>query len=143
MACAYAVAPIKASQVERAYCLIGAVGYDVDPCAWRQVCAAALMRRHPSPFVKEIAVVEDSLGYIRGIAILRVRHHERLGRHLSVPVFVVASAGDPRGVCDALLEYLRLAAFNRHCRAIHVASLAPDRWPGADGEVDGIIIPLR
>ena len=143
MDCAYVVAPIKAAQVERAYCLILAGGYDIGPGAWRQVCAAAHMRKYPSPFVEEIAAVEDALGYIRGIAISRVRHHERLGRYLSVPVFVVATAGDARGVCDTLLEYLSAAAFDRQCGAIQVASLAPDSWPVEDGEVDGIIIPLR
>lgn len=143
MDCAYVVAPIKAAQVERAYCLILAGGYDIGPGAWRQVCAAARMRKYPSPFVEEIAAVEDALGYIRGIAISRVRHHERLGRYLSVPVFVVATAGDARGVCDTLLEYLSAAAFDRQCGAIQVASLAPDSWPVEDGGVDGIIIPLR
>lgn len=147
MASAYAVAPIKAAQVERAYCLIGAVGYDIDLDAWQQICAAALVRKYPSPYVEEIAVAENSLGYVRGIAILRVRQSERLGRYLSVPVFVIASAGDARGVCGALLRYLRVTALDRHCGAIHIASLTPDRWPVAigtsDGEADGIVISLR
>ena len=147
MASAYVVAPIKAAQVERAYCLIDAAGYDIGLDAWRQICAAALARKYPSPFVEEIAVAENSLGYVKGIAILHVRHHERLGRYLSVPVFVIASAGDTRGVCGALLRYLSAMALDRHCGAIHVASLAPDRWPVANGscdeEPDGIVIPLR
>ncbi|MCK3781031.1 hypothetical protein MZK49_30705 [Ensifer sesbaniae] len=147
MASAYAVAPIKAAQVERAYCLIGALGYGIDRAAWRQTCAAALVRKYPSPYVEEIAVAENSLGYVKGIAILRVRHRECLGRYLSVPVFVIASAGDARGVCGALLGYLRVTALDRHCGAIHIASLTPDRWPVAngtsDGEADGIVIPLR
>ncbi|WDZ81522.1 hypothetical protein PWG15_34835 (plasmid) [Ensifer adhaerens] len=147
MASAYAVAPIKAAQIERAYCLIGAAGCDIDLDAWRQICTAALMRKYPSPFVEEIAVVENSLGYIRGIAILRARHNERRGRYLSVPVFAIASAGDARGVCDALLRYLRARALDRHCGAIHIASFEPRRWPAANGapdrEADGVFIPLR
>ncbi|WP_429819738.1 hypothetical protein [Ensifer sp. B1-9] len=147
MASAYAVAPIKAAQVERAYCLIRAVGYRIDLDAWRQICATALLRTYPSPYVEEIAVVENSLDYVRGIAILRARYSERLGRYLSVPVFVIASAGDTPGVCDALLQYLRATARDRHCGAIHIASLTPDRWPVANGtperEADGIFIPLR
>ncbi|RAS08317.1 hypothetical protein [Ensifer adhaerens] len=143
MASAYAVAPIKAAQVERAYCLIGAVGYDIDIDRWRQICAAILARKHLSPFIEEIAAVEDALGYIRGVAILRVRHHERMGRYLSVPVFVTASAADARGVCGALLGYLNEVALDRRCGAIHIARLSPDRWPATDGAEDGIIIPLR
>ncbi|MEI2297414.1 hypothetical protein [Ensifer sp. MJa1] len=147
MAFAYAVAPIKAAQIERAYCLIVAVGYDIALDAWRQICTAAVMRKYPSPFVEEIAVAENSLGYIRGIAVLRARHSERRGRYLSIPVFAITSAGDAHGVCDALLRYLRARALDQHCVAMHIASIEPHRWPAANGaldrEEDGVFIPLR
>lgn len=148
MAAAYAVGPISYKQVDRAYCLIEAVGYDIAQDHWRQVCAAALARKHPSPYVEEIATAENTLGYVTGVAIMRVRHSERFGRYLSVPVFVVASAGDTRGVCDALLRHVTATARSKHCKTIHIASLRPDRWPTANGtppdtEADGIVIPLR
>lgn len=147
MATAYAVGPIKAMQVERAYCLIETLGYHIDLGAWRQICAAALFRKHPSPYVEEVAIAENVLGYVNGIAIMRARCSARLGLYLSVPVFVVASAGDAPGVCDALFRYVSATAHHKHCSAVHIASFKPDRWPVANGkpdvEADGIFIPLR
>ncbi|MFK0278570.1 hypothetical protein ACIQUG_33225 [Ensifer sp. NPDC090286] len=147
MAPAYVVGPIDASQVERAYCLVAAVGYDIDVVAWRQLCARTLLRNYPSPYVEDIAVAEDPRGYVRGIAILRARHSGRYGRYLSVPVFAIVTAADARGVCETLLRYIRTAAREKHCNAIHIASLRTDRWPVGPEELemafDGIVIPLR
>jgi hypothetical protein len=147
MVFAYSVGPIKAVQIERAYCMIVAVGYDIDLPAWHRICATALARKYLSPYVEEIAVAENALGYVNGIAIMRARHDERLGRYLSIPVFVVASAADAPGVCDALFCYVSAAAHEKHCNAIHIASLKPDRWPVAnerpDVHADGLFIPLR
>lgn len=147
MATAYVVGPIDASQVERAYCLVAAVGYDIDVDAWEQLCARTLSRDYPSPYVEEIAVVEDWRSYVRGIAILRARHSGRFGRYLSVPVFAIITAADARGVCETLLRYIRTAAREKHCNAIHIASLRSNRWPVGAGETeiefDGIVIPLR
>ncbi|MBD9652851.1 hypothetical protein IB267_31255 [Ensifer sp. ENS09] len=147
MASAYVVGPIDASQIERAYCLVSAVGYDIDVDGWRQVCATNLLRNYPSPYVEDIVVVEDPRGYVRGIAILRARHSERLGRYLSVPVFASITAADARGVCETLLRYIRTAARKKQCNAIHIASLRTNRWPVGAGETemefDGILIPLR
>lgn len=147
MAAAYAVGPIRGTQVDRAYRLIEAIGYDIDLNGWRQVCATALARKYPSPYVEEIATAENALGYVTGVAIMRARHSERFGRYLSIPVFVVASIGDARGVCDALLGYVTATARSKHCSAIYIASLEADRWPTAysapDTAADGVLIPLQ
>lgn len=145
MASAYVVGPINARQVERAYCLIEAVGYGIDLDAWRAICRAD--RHHRSPYADEIATVENSLGYVNGLAVMRARHSARLGLYLSVPVFVVVSAADAHGVSSAMLRYVTDAARGKRCCAVHIANLKADEWPVLrspyDPEPTGVFIPLR
>ncbi|MGO4622281.1 hypothetical protein AB4Z34_25600 [Ensifer sp. 2YAB10] len=146
MASAYAVGPIRPMQVDQAYCLIEAVGYGIGLDAWREYCAVGLRPRYRSPYVEEIVTSENAFGYVNGIAIMRARHSARLGFHLSVPVFVVASAADARGVSSAMLRYVTTAARNKHCNIIHIANPTPDQWSVGGEPLDstssGIFIPV-
>ncbi|QFI69774.1 hypothetical protein [Sinorhizobium alkalisoli] len=147
MARAYSVGPIQRHQVDRAYLLVEASGYEVDLTEWREFCGAAFARQHISLYTAEIVTVENPRGHIPGLGIARAMHDHLYGQLLDVPVFLVISAGDTPGVSDALLEYLRTVARNRRCRFIRIARTDPASWPDPRGEClrpgRGMLIPVQ
>ncbi|NRP74799.1 hypothetical protein ILFOPFJJ_05721 [Ensifer psoraleae] len=147
MAVAYLIGPIKCHQVDKTYKLIEAVGYHVNLQVWRDFCEAAFARNWPSPYVEEVITAENPLGYIAGVCIMRRTHDKIYGNVLGVPVFIVASAADSRGVSRSLLNYLLAIARNRHCGFIRVAALQPTNWPGSTDicgrNGGGILIPVQ
>ena len=143
MGAAYSVGPIRYDQVDRTYCLIEAVGYDVDLDEWRNYCAATLVRkRHPG--IGTVVTVENALGYVSAVGVSRAERSKRHGHVLDVPVFIVASAGDTPGACDALLHYLLASARKAHCGLVRIASPEPTNWPGSPicSKREGILIPV-
>ncbi|WP_370125622.1 hypothetical protein [Sinorhizobium fredii] len=147
MPVAYCVGPIKDNQVDRSYCLVEAVGYNVGLDDWRQFCAAACARRYLSPNVEDVITVENQFGYVTGVSIIRTGHSDTYGRLLDVPVFVVISAANTRGVCNALLGHVVATARNRNCGFVRVARLEPSNWPGSSevshGDDRGLLIPVQ
>ncbi|MCK3779405.1 hypothetical protein MZK49_22130 [Ensifer sesbaniae] len=147
MAVVYSVDLIKRHQVDQAYRLMEAVGYGVDVAGWRELCATTFARKYITPYSEEIITVENSRGYITGVCLMRTTHHRLYGRLLDVPVFIIISAGDTPGVCDALLEYLTTAARDKQCGFIRVASPDPANWPSPPGgprrHDRGILIPVQ
>ncbi|AFL52498.1 hypothetical protein USDA257_c39540 [Sinorhizobium fredii USDA 257] len=147
MAVAYTVGPIKRHQVDKAYRLIDAAGCHFDLEAWREFCAATVARECPALYVEGIVTAENPLGYIAGVCIMRPVQNEIYGRMLDVPVFIIISAGDTRGVANSLVEYFMAVARKYNCGFIRVAALDPTDWPGSratlprDGR--GILIPVQ
>ncbi len=74
---------------------------------------------------------ENPLGYIAGVCIMHPVPNETYGRMLDVPVFIVTSAGDTRGVVNSLLAYFMVIARENSCGFIRVAALNPHDWPGS------------
>ncbi|MDK1491242.1 hypothetical protein QN219_14385 [Sinorhizobium sp. 7-81] len=147
MAVAYSVGPIKREQVDKSYRLVEAVGYHLDLPSWREYCAISFARNWPAPYAEEVITVENPLGYIVGLCIIRPAHDKIYGRVLDVPVFIVISAADTRGASSSLLGYLTATARNKHYGFIRVWGLEPDDWPGSPdvsrGEGRGILIPVQ
>ena len=147
MAAAYAVGPIKRHQVDKAYRLIDAAGCHFDLQTWREFCAATSARECSASCVEGIVTAENPLGYIAGICIMRSVQNETYGRMVDVPVFIVTSAGDTRGVCNSLLAYFVAVARKNNCGFIRVAALDPTDWPSSIAtsprEDRGIIIPVQ
>lgn len=129
MAIGYSVGPIKRHQVDKAYRLIDAADCHFDLQAWREFCAATVAREHPN--IAEIVTAENPLGYIAGVCIMHPVPNETYGRMLDVPVFIVTSAGDTRGVVNSLLAYFMVIARENSCGFIRVAALDPNDWPGS------------
>lgn len=147
MGAAYSVGSIRYDQVDRAYCLIEAVGYDVDLERWREFCSSAIAKAQ-DPNCETVVTVENPLGYVTAVGILRARISELYGRVLDVPVFVVVSAADTPGVCDALLGFVMATAGEKHCGFVRVASPEPASWSGLPGRGQGeskrgILIAVR
>ncbi|RVP99630.1 hypothetical protein [Sinorhizobium meliloti] len=144
MAVAYAVGPIKRHQFDKAYRLVDAAGCHFDLQGWREFCAATVTRMC-SP--EGIVTAENPLGYIAGICIMRPVQNETYGRMLDVPVFIITSAADTRGVANALLAYFTVVARKYNCGFIRVAALDPTDWPSSIAtsprEGRGILIPVQ
>lgn len=147
MGAAYSVGPIRYDQINRTYCLIEAVGYDVSLEEWREFCTAAIAGGH-KPDTENVVTVENPLGYITAVGIIRAKMSKLYGRVLDVPVFIVISAGDTPGVCNALLGFVMASAREKHCGHVRVASPDPINWPGLsdgarrEGEW-GVLIAVR
>jgi len=142
---AYSVGPIKRQQVDKAYRLIEAAGYNVDFQAWQDLCAMTFARNWPAPFAEEVITAENPLGYVAGVCILRPMHDRMYGRVLEVPVFIVVSAGGTRAASNSLLGFLSASARNKNCGFIRVMSLEPDNWPRSTDVSrgrGGILIPV-
>jgi hypothetical protein len=147
MAVAYTVGPIKRHQVDKSYRLIDAAGCHFDLQGWRQFCAAKVAREPPASNVEGIVTAENPLGYIAGVCTMRPVLNEAYGRMLDVPLFIVTSAGDTRGVVNSLLAYFMAVARENNCGFIRVAALDPTNWPESGTllarDDRGILIPLQ
>lgn len=146
MAATYSVGPIQRRQVDRAYRLIEAAGYELDLAGWRELCAATFARTSLSPPCQRITTVENARGYIAGLCVAHTSHDDLYGRLLDVPVFVVTSAGDTPGASAALLGYLTKTARNRQCGFMRVFGPDPANWPNPLDEQwkhRGTLIPVR
>lgn len=89
--------------------------------------------------------VENPLGYVTAVGIMRAKISRLYGRVLDIPVFIVISAGDTPGVCDALLGFVMASAREKHCGLVRVASPEPANWPGLPGQCEserGILIAV-
>ncbi len=143
MATGYTVGPIKRHQVDKAYRLIDAADCHFDLQAWREFCTATVAGERPN--IEEIVTAENPLSYIAGVCIMRPVQNETYGRTLDVPVFIVTSVGDTRGVANSLLAYLMVVARRNSCGFIRVAALDPNNWPGGPLPQDGrgTLIPVQ
>jgi hypothetical protein len=124
---AYATDYLHAEQIDRAFVLITAFAPAVEASEWRRFClaspsASAVDGRH------RIAVVENPIGHLKGIAAFAACIEDPADRWLDVPVFAPLSAADGAGVTKAMLDFLRGEARRHNCSTIRFGSLEPDAW---------------
>ncbi len=125
----YQIARISLDQIERAYLLVHPVAYSLDRTAWRAFCSSILSRRYDRRSdYEDIIVAMDLLGYVRGICVMKVAEHPVYGCILDVPIFVVTSVADERGVSAELLRHVRSVGSVKGCDSIRFWTLSDDNW---------------
>lgn len=68
-------------------------------------------------------VAQDRQGYVRGLAVYRMRKHPVAGDLMDVPIFIAASVVDDAGIAEQAFEWLRNRA--SRCNYIRVWSAIP------------------
>lgn len=133
----YAVGPLDAQAVERAFALVRPATTHLDLERWRAFCA----RRDPAGRDMRLLCARDKSRTVRGLSGARALVHLRRGPILSCSLLVVASPLDPMGVAGALVNALLAAAHRRGREGLLVTTrLVEPVVAGAiavRGEVDG------
>jgi hypothetical protein len=149
----YAVGPLDAHAVERAFTLVRPATTHLDLHRWRAFCAG----RDPAARDLRLLAARDRAQTVRGLSGACKLVHLAHGPILSCPLFVVASPLDPVGVAEALARALLLSARRQArtgllvtTRLVDPAVLAALAGHGAavEGEalflaVDGVALPPR
>ena len=123
---AYTVKRITPKQSLRSYALVRLIDPSIGVDDWLRYVRAVLMRRRlKAPPGDDIVVAADALGYVRGLALTLERSDPDCGRVLDVPVFLVASAVDERGVREELLRHLRDKGLASGCQCVRLLTRTP------------------
>ncbi|WP_349371330.1 hypothetical protein [Salinarimonas sp.] len=133
----YAVGPLDAQAVERAFALVRPATTHLDLERWRAFCA----RRDPAGRDMRLLCARDESRTVRGLSGARALVHRRRGPILSCSLLVVASPLDPTGVAEALVNALLAAARRQaHAGLLVTTRLVEPAVAGAiasRGEADG------
>ena len=105
---------------------------------WRRDAADVLDRIALEAPRRDIVVACNGLGYVQGLDIAQLADLPDR-RTLDVPIFIIVSAGDERGVHDELVDHLGARAAGYGCSALRIWAQTADNWlqhltPGAAHE---------
>jgi hypothetical protein len=113
----YTVEPIAGAEIRQALPLLYGLGSQIDCERWRAFCE----RRDPAADRQTVLVARTEDGYLRGLCAYTVLGHLEYGTIIEVPVFVIASAADPDGVADQLLDVLTSLSRQAACTGILIS----------------------
>lgn len=116
MAGIYSIERVSGEDITRAFPLLSGVAPQLDLERWRAYCEG----RDPAAKGQTAFVARNAAGYVQGLCAFTKVNHLRYGAVVEVPVFLVASVADPRGVADDLLEALSAVCRRENCAGVLV-----------------------
>jgi hypothetical protein len=122
---AYTVTHMLMTDVEQSYPLLCGAAPSATLAKWRQFCA---QHRHAG---HTLLIARNANQYVQGLcAYFEIEHLSR-GRLIEVPLFLVATAVDPKGVADELVRALKQTCRGRRCAAVRIL-IPPQGWTDAN-----------
>ena len=115
MAGAYSIGGLEPGAINRAFAMVAALAPEITPTDWEDFARQAEGR--------QIAILEDSMGYHRGICIYAVADADK-EPIVEALLFAALSAVDRRGIARAMLDFLRAEARRAGSRMIHFRTLS-------------------
>lgn len=122
----YEIGRIEPEQIDRAYALVRVAQPAVQLGAWRRY-VADLDETSDWALHREVLVACNALGYIQGLCISSIVQLAN-DRVLDVPIFIVVSAADERGVRAELLNNLESRAAGLGCSQLRIWTQTADNW---------------
>ncbi len=112
----YALGPMRAGQILRAFALVNAVGSHLKLERWKLIAEQG----H-----RAIIVVADGAGYVRGLTLSSAVIHPIAGRLMDVPIFIAASAADEGGIARMLFHDVKRRAALLGCDFLRIWTVTP------------------
>lgn len=122
----YEIGRIEPEQIDRAYALVRVAQPAVQLGAWRRY-VADLDGASDWALQREVLVACNALGYIQGLCVSSIVQLAN-DRVLDVPIFIVVSAADERGVRTELLNNLESRAAGLGCSQLRIWTQTADNW---------------
>ncbi|MDR3471307.1 MAG: hypothetical protein P4M09_06415 [Devosia sp.] len=122
----YEIARIEPHQVDRAFTLLQVALPAVHVDVWRGYVTDLLNHRR-GWMTRDVLVACNARHYLQALCIVSLVERGEL-RVLDVPIFIVVSAADERGVRAELLAHLKSRAADSGCHRLRIWTQTPDNW---------------
>jgi hypothetical protein len=122
----YEIVGIEPAQVDRAFALLQVALPGIGMDVWRSYVTDVIDGRSGWSD-REVLVASNPRGYVQAVCITSIVERDRV-RVLDVPIFIVVSAADERGIRAELLAHLKGLAADLGCHRLRIWTQTPDNW---------------